>query len=110
MSNIAEIQNLLGALNELTISLIQVFRNGVNSASVAQMGNLLEVDKDLQIKLEQAFANYKSLSDEIANLSLANSMSLALTQLSYLQQILTALKPNPTPAPLPNDPGNVEPY
>lgn len=110
-NGVKETKEALVALNELSIHLISIFKNGLNVGSAVDLWKLFQNDEDLRSKIAAAYDNYAAIPSELEGLDIGGTLELTYTQLSYVPAIAEALRgkdpeplPEPTPEPVPEEP------
>lgn len=89
---IKETKELLVGVNELSLVLLKAFKDGIQAKDALELFEAIRSNPELQAKLMQAYEGYGSLPAEMSDVSLAEGLELAQTQLEYLPKILEALK------------------
>jgi hypothetical protein len=112
-NGVKETREALVALNELSIHLISIFKNGLNVGSAVDLWKLFQNDEDLKAKIAAAYDNYAAIPAELEGLDIGGTLELTYTQLSYVPAIAEALRgkdpeplpePTPEPEPVPEEP------
>lgn len=92
-TGIKETKEVLVAVNDLSLEFITVFRKeGMTFKGILQVLADLESHQDLKDALSAAFDNVSAVPEEIKDIDLAEGLQLAEVQLSFIPQVMTALK------------------
>lgn len=90
---IKETQELLVGVNELSIELVGLLKDGFQPGTdVAQFVADLQTKPDFLAKLKAAGDNVSAIPDEVKDLSLAEGVQLIMVQAQYVPKILEAAK------------------
>lgn len=89
---INETKELLEALMELSLILIDVFKDGVQIKDSVELFQKISSDPVLKAQLKAAYEGYQKIPDEIKDLDAVEGVSLSTCLLSYIPKILEHLK------------------
>lgn len=87
-----EIGDLLEALFEVAVALIEVGADGFQMTDLAELWNKLWGDEEVRKKLQDAYDGVGDIKDEIEDLSLNESMSLAMKLVPKILKLVTAIR------------------
>lgn len=87
-----ELKDLLIGLNELSLELIKVFKDGVQIADAVKVFEDIQSNPALKAKLVAAVGNIQAIPAEIKSFNLAEGLDLLMTEVQYIPQIIDALK------------------
>lgn len=92
MEGIQESKDLLVAVNEVSIHLVKLMKDGVQLEDAAALMALVVADGDLKLKLFAAYENAQKIPAEMKDLSLQEGLELAGIQVSYVPRLVEAFK------------------
>lgn len=90
--NIKETREVLVAVNELAVFLVERLKDGVGFDDVAAIYDKLKNDEDFKTKMQMAYDNIALVPDEVEDIDIAEGVELATVQLSYVPKYIEALK------------------
>lgn len=82
----------LKAVNELSIMLINQFKDGVQVNDFVEMWNKFSTDEAFKAKMEAAWNQYKSIPAELKDIDAGEALELAAVQIEYIPAIVEAFK------------------
>lgn len=92
---IKESKELLHGLLELSMCLLDVFKDGVQAADAIELFNKITSDEKIKEKFFAAFDGYKHLPAEIKDLDAYESVELIAELIAFVPKFLDALKDKP---------------
>ena len=95
MAGIKETEEMMVGMNEVSLYLVSVLKDGLQLADFGAVMNKLLVDKAFRDKIEAAYEGAKLIPKEVKDLDLGEVLKLAELQLSYIPKYMAALKNNP---------------
>lgn len=99
MAGIKETKELLVGLNEVTLYLIGLLKDGPQLSDVGAFFAKLQSDPEFKAKIEAAYNGFSLIGEELGDLSVSEGLELAKTQFNYVDDLLAALrKQAPAPA------------
>lgn len=82
----------LKAVNELSIMLINQFKDGVQVNDFVEMWNKFSTDEAFKAKMEAAWNQYKTIPAELKDIDAGEALELAAVQIEYIPAIVEAFK------------------
>jgi len=92
MAGIKETEQFLGAVNEVVLLLIELFKDGVQLNDFVQMYLRITNDPKFKGKLQEAYEDYEQIPAELKDLDASEIVALTSMQINYLPKILQLLK------------------
>lgn len=92
---IKETKEALVGVNELSLKLCEVFKDGAQISDVAELWDKLKNDPEASSKLMAAYQGASQIPAEIKDLDLGEGAELAVVQISYVPKFIEALKKAP---------------
>lgn len=89
---IKEMKELLIAVNEVSVLLVKMFKDGVQLADAAALMAAIAASEELKEKLLAAYVGVGQIPAEMKDVDLQEGLELAGVQLSYIPKIVEALK------------------
>lgn len=93
MSGIQETRELLMAVDEVALVLVDRFKDGVSLSDFAAFWDKYSQDEAFKAVLQAAWDKHQAIPEEIADLQIQEIVDLALLEVSYVPRFLDALKP-----------------
>ena len=90
-----ETTEALIAVNELTLFLVGRFADGIGFDDLLASRKKYQDDAEFRAKLGAAYEGWSKISGEIADMDIAESLSLVSLQMTYVPKILTVMKQQP---------------
>lgn len=87
-----EIGDVLEAIFEVAVALIQVGSDGFQMSDLNELWEKLWADDDARKKLQDAYEGIDNVGEEIEDLSLNESMSLAMRLIPNIIRIVEAIR------------------
>lgn len=87
---IVETSEALVGLNEISLFLIQRFREGYGTGNFAKIWDDLQNDPVLKAKVAAAYSNYALIPDEMKDLDAGELMTLSNIQMDYVRKLADA--------------------
>ena len=88
----ADLESVLVGVNELSLELIKVLKDGVQITDAIQLFEDFKSSADLQAKLLAAASAIKSVGADVKDLDMEGGLALASIEISYVPKLLAALK------------------
>lgn len=88
---IRESKEVLVALNELSMEIIKLVKDGLQWKDAVDLYSKLN-NSDLLSKLTKAANGIDAVPDEVKDLNISEAMELAMVQIAYIPRIVDALK------------------
>jgi hypothetical protein len=88
---IQDTKEVLIAMNELGLTLLKLFADGVQFQDFLSLWKKIGEDQAFKDKLAAAYEGYKNVSGEITHLDVPNMLVLVSTQMEYIPLILASL-------------------
>lgn len=92
MEGILETKEAIVGINELSIELVKVFKDGFQSTDVLELVAVLQSNQGLKDALQKAISGASKIPSEIKDINLSEGLELAVVQLSYLPKLQEAFK------------------
>lgn len=93
MADIKETKELLVGVNEMSILIISVLKDGFQAGEdIAKIVEKLTTDAAFREKMMASYEGIQNMPDEVKDISLAEGVELGMIQLSYVPKLLEALK------------------
>jgi len=89
---ITELKEAVVGINEISIFLINRFKDGVQAADFIAFWEKMKDDADFKKIVEDAFKGVSAIPVEIKDITLTEGLELATVQLSYIPRIVEAFK------------------
>ena len=89
--NVKETRDVMIAINDLVLFLIDIFRDGAQLSDAFAVYNKLTADEDFKAKLIAAYEGINLVDDEMRDIDIAEIVELSSLQLSFLPQIMDAI-------------------
>lgn len=89
---VKEVKELLIGLNEISLLLLSVFKDGVQAQDIAVILKKVEENPELCEKLKAAYNGIDQIAAELKDLSLAEGVELGMIELGYIPKLIAALK------------------
>lgn len=90
-TGIKETKDLLIALNEVALVLVQRFKDGIGVEDFAAFYEKLKNDSVFKAELEAAWENHGMIPAEIKDIDLGEAVELVFVQASYLPKFIDAV-------------------
>lgn len=94
---VKETKELLIGVNELSVFLVELLKDGAQVGDAVAMIDKLKNDPDFQAKMMAAYDQVNQVPAEIKDLSMVEGIELVMVQAQYVPKILEAAK---KPAPV----------
>lgn len=93
MAGVKEAKEVLVGVNELSIFLISILKDGFQaSEDISAIIAKITTDSDFRAKLIAAYEGIQAMPEEIKDIDLAEGLELGMVQFQYVPKILDALK------------------
>lgn len=89
--DIKETKELLIGINEISIYLIGVLKDGVDLADFTGLWDKIKEDAEFAEKLKAAWQGVKAIPEEIKDIDLMEGVDLVQLQVSYVPAIIKAV-------------------
>jgi len=95
MSNktgIKETKELMTGMMELSLVLLEVFKDGVQYTDAIDLWNKIGKDEALKAKFEAAFVGYKKIPSELSDLDVYESVELTTCLIAFIPKFIESLQ------------------
>lgn len=89
---IKETTEALKAINEVSLFLIDIFKDGVDLGDFPKIWEKITKDEDFKKTVAEAFEGYSKIPAELSDVDIEEGVELATMQLRYLPAIVKAIK------------------
>lgn len=89
---VKETNEVLIAVNDLTLELINVFHDGAQLTDITAILSYISSNEDVKKALLAAYENISAVPTELKEISLEDGLDLAATQISFVPKIVAAFK------------------
>ena len=89
---IKETQEMLDALNEITIFLMRRFRDGVQFEDFTAFYAEIISDPDMKDLMLKAFDGYEQIPGEVDDIDVSEACALSCQQIGFIPRIIGSLK------------------
>lgn len=87
---IKETSEVLVALNELTVVLAKLLKDGVQMTDLNELISLIVLNPEFRSRMQLAFENAKACTEEIKDLSIVEGLALVKIQMEYVPKVIEA--------------------
>ena len=92
MAGIKESKEALVGLNELALCSLDLFKDGLDWSDLGALWSKFQNDPNFSAKLKAAYDGFSAIPEELSDLSLAEMVELAKSQLEYLPKFVAGFK------------------
>lgn len=96
-TGVQETKDALVAINEVGLTMVQLFADGAQFQDVMEIWKKLSEDETFKAQLAAAYQGWNSISGEIADLDVNEALELVTVQLAYIPKFVDVIKKD-TPA------------
>lgn len=87
-----ETKEVLVAVNDLALELVNVFKDGVQLSDVTALLTHISSNEAVKASLYAAYENISKVPAEVKEITLEDGLELASVQLGFIPKFVTALK------------------
>lgn len=88
---VQETKEVMIAVNELGLTLLNLFADGVQFADAMALWKKIGEDETFKAQLKAAYEGWSNVSGEISHIDVAGMLSLVATQMEYIPRLLEAI-------------------
>lgn len=96
-AGIQETKDAMIAINEVGLTMVQLFADGAQFQDVMEIWKKLSEDETFKAQLVAAYEGWSAISGEIADLDVNEALELVTVQLAYIPKFVDVVKKD-TPA------------
>jgi hypothetical protein len=101
-AGIQETKDAMIAINEVGLTMVQLFADGAQFQDVMQIWKKLSEDETFKAQLAAAYEGWSSISGEISDLDVNEALELVTVQLAYIPKFVDVIKKDTPATPVAN--------